>query len=70
MSNIITHTTNLPDGSVQAYATSGESVTLDLQGQGAETPLVMSLIQALALSRILEASIRDAQQGTYSPKGE
>lgn len=78
MSNIVTHNTNLPGGSVQTYATSGDQVTLDLNrlfvtrpgsevGPHERAVYDMSLIQALALSRILEAAIRDAQQGVYRP---
>jgi hypothetical protein len=76
MSNIVTHNTNLPGGSVQSYATDEKTVVLDLNRQfvarfdhmddGPQKALYeLSLIQALALARILEAAIRDAQSGTY-----
>lgn len=77
MSNIVTHNTNLPGGSVQSYATDAETVVLDLNRQFAarfdhmdEGPqracYDLTLIQALALARILEAAIRDAQSGTFA----
>lgn len=73
MSNILTHNTNLAGGTVQTYATDGNTVVLDLNnslGDRDDTGrpvLEMTQLQALGLARILEAGIRDAQQGTFVP---
>lgn len=74
MTNIVTHNTNLPMGSVQAYATSQSEVVLDLNRMFVgrmpdedNEPAVyrMTPVQALALSRILDAALRDTTTGTY-----
>lgn len=68
MSNILTHNTNLAGGTVQTYATDANVVVLDLNN--GTDPLEMNQLQALGLSRIIEAAIRDAQQGTYVPPSQ
>jgi len=66
MGNILTHNTNLAEGTVQTYAEDANVIVLDLNKPDFK-PLEMSQLQALGLSRIIEAAIRDAQQGTYVP---
>lgn len=74
MSNIITHNTNLSGGTIQAYAKGAQTVALDLNHQLTEdgAPYYeLTLLEALALARIIEAAIRDAQQGTFAvPRGQ
>lgn len=76
MTNLITHNTNLPGGSVQAYATSETEVVLDLnrlfvsrpneEGPHVRAVYELTQVQALALARVLEAAIRDAQGGVFA----
>lgn len=69
MGNIITHNANLSGRPVQTYATDASTVALDLNGSlsdDGQPYYELGLLEALALSRLLEAAIRDAQQGTFS----
>lgn len=76
MSNIVTHNTNLPGGSVQAYANSETEIVLDLNrffvaragedGPHQRACYELTQVQALALARTLEAAIRDAQGGVFT----
>lgn len=73
MSNILTHNTNLAGGTVQAYATSGDEIVLDLnstiQTTSQRPVLRLSTWEARALSAILDAARSDASSGMYRRGG-
>lgn len=68
MGNLITHNGKVGERQVQAYATNAETIALDMNHQLTDdgAPFYeLPLIEALALVRLVEAAIRDAQQGTF-----
>ena len=73
MGNILTHNTNLAGGTVQSYATDGNTVVLDLNNSLGDLEdtgrpvLEMTQLQAHGHARNLEAGIRDAPQGPFGP---